>query len=558
MSERLEERGREARPDDLPSLRRLEEDLQRTGWRKEGKTIREWVAAFSLPRPTSPDALDPIEVVAGIGLAAVPALVDTLGTKLLAPRPKQDLRIRARCLEALWNMEPAPTCVIPVLVRTLRVRSPRVQRQALDLLAKLRPQPDAVLVRALLVCLADRHEPKTRLHAAHALTRLEGPLPPEVQRAALERLGDPDKRVRRFALRLLGQLPERDAEVSWALEEQVILDDDNRISALRLLIRTDPARAFPLLVEELQKVEGEKVEAERMEAGLKALRLVEELGARAESLIPKLARLGSLELVRVHVEAVVDGIVREQLYRSRPVPSPEPARDERIARLLQEVPPPRDDSETPAWALARWAAGFLPFGRELCVRMALAAARRVVGLWDDSYPLDEWPRSGLLALEDWVCEPTEENARRAVYRGGNVPSQAFTAPDAFSASWAVTYATKCVTSEVPEEWNPDGEPRRVAEGYLGYCVNAACSALTGRSVITWALGYSEDSPPPLPPEQAVREVHAAIQRELLPWLCGTWDPVKEPLRRRRELLEAARIPEPPAPLDIARTRGRYP
>ncbi|WP_146209644.1 hypothetical protein [Vitiosangium sp. GDMCC 1.1324] len=63
---------------------------------------------------------------------------------------------------------------------------------------------------------------------------------PEVRRAVLERLGDSDRRVRRFALQLLGQLQEVDAEVCRALEEQVILDDDNRMPALRLLARIDP------------------------------------------------------------------------------------------------------------------------------------------------------------------------------------------------------------------------------------------------------------------------------------------------------------------------------
>ncbi|PTL83595.1 hypothetical protein [Vitiosangium sp. GDMCC 1.1324] len=187
--------------------------------------------------------------------------------------------------------------------------------------------------------------------------------------------------------------------------------------------------------------------------------------------------------------------------------------------------------------------------------MALAAARRVVGLWDDQYPTDEGPRSGLIALEEWVCEPGEESARRAVRLGNNVPSQ-FCSPDAFSASWAVTYATKCVTSEEPPgEWNPESEPRRMEGGYLGTCLHAMCRALSGMSVITFALGYSEDSSPPLSPEQAVREVRKVIQDELLPWLCGTWDPVKEPLRRRRELLAAAR---PAEPVDAARSLGRYP
>ncbi|MFY0566149.1 HEAT repeat domain-containing protein [Archangium lansingense] len=539
MSEEFKNLGPEARPDDLSSLRRLEDELQRTGWRMEGRTPREWVAAFALPRPPDSEAeTDPVNMVARIGLAAVPALVDTLYTERLAPRPKQDLRIRSRCLEALGLMEPAPTCVIPAILRTLRVLSPRVQRQALDMLAKLRPQPDGVLIRALLVCLASRHEPKTRLHAAHVLTQLNGPLPPEVRRAALERLGDSYQWVRWYALRILGQLPEWDDEVCVALTEQVILDDNNRIPALRLLARADPARAFPLLVEEIQKVEGSEANSKRMEAGLKALRLVEELGARGESLIPILGRLQGGAVIRAHVEAVVDGILRDQLYRSRPEPSPDPAGDERIARLLQEGLPPGE--ETPARALARWAEGFLPFGRELCVRMALAAARRVVALWDDKYPDDEGPRSGLIALEDWVVAPTEENAKQAVRLGNNVPSQMFCAPDAFSASWAITYATMCVTSkEPPEEWNPNGKPRHMPGGYLGSCLHAVCRALSGMAVITMSFGSSADSPPPLPPEQAAQEVVKAIRNELLPWLCGTWDPVKEPLRRRRELLAAA-------------------
>ncbi|WNG59298.1 hypothetical protein F0U59_34695 [Archangium gephyra] len=544
MNEERENLGTGALPDNLTSLRRLEEELQRTGWRKDGKTLREWVSAIALPRPPYPEeATDPVHVVARIGWAAVPALVDTLYTKQLAPRPKKDLRLRARCLEALELMEPTPTCVIPALLRVLRVRSPRVQRQAIDVLAKLRPPPEALLIRALLVCLADRHEPKTRLHAAHALTRLEGPVPPEVRRAALERLGDPYKWVRRFALRILGLLPELDEEVRTALEEQVILDDDNRLLTLRLLAGADPARAFPLLVQEIQKVERGEAQRKSMEQGLRALRLVEGLGARAESLIPVLGRLQGGAVLRAHVEAVVDGILRDQLHRSRPAPSPDPASDERVAKLLQEGEPPRD--MTPDRALARWAEGFLPFGRELCVRMALAAARRVVAHWDDKYPDDDGPRSGLIALEEWVDSPTEENAKRAVRLGNNVPSQMFCAPDAFSASWAVTYACKCTTDGEPEpEWNPEGEPRRREGGYLGACLHAACRSLSGRAVITMAFGSSEDSPPPLTPEQAEQEVKKAIRDELLPWLCGTWDPVKEPLHRRRELLAAARPPEP--------------
>jgi hypothetical protein len=542
MSQELEDLTRGARPEDLASLRRLEEELHRAGWRMRGRTIREWVADFALPPSQFPQDSQPVAVVGRIGLAAVPALVDTLRAKQLAPWPKRDLRIRARCLEALGLIEPPPVCVIPVLLKTLRVRSPRVQRQVLALLAKLRPPPEDALTQALLVCLTAKNEPLTRLHAVHVLTQLSGPLPPVLQRAALERLGDSDRRVRRYALRVFARLPEPDSEMLTALEEQVLLDDENRIAVLRLLARLAPARAFPLLVEQIRPLETLREGSPRFEPALKALRILGELGTRAESAIPMLGQLPGGDVLRVHVEAVADSIVRDSLYQRHPPVNPADLSDNPTAsRLLQEVPPPPPGMpDNWSWAMALWAEEFLPYGQELCVRMALAAARRVAGLWDDTYPDNEYPRSGLIALEEWVCEPSEQSAKHAVSRGNNVPSQ-FSAPEAFSASWAITYATQCVSADPPpEDWNPEGPPTRVPGGHLGNCLRAACRALSGMSVITWAFGYSEDAPPPLTPEQAAQEVRRAILSEVLPWLAGTWDPVKEPLRRRREWLAAVR------------------
>jgi hypothetical protein len=82
-------------------------------------------------------------------------------------------------------------------------------------------------------------------------------------------------------------------------------------------------------------------------------------------------------------------------------------------------------------------------------------------------------------------------------------------------------------------------------------VLSACRALGSRSVITLALGSTEE-PPMLSPEEAAREVRKAILDEVLPWVCGTWDPVVDVLRRYRKLLD-----RPPAPPPITST-GRYP
>jgi hypothetical protein len=170
------------------------------------------------------------------------------------------------------------------------------------------------------------------------------------------------------------------------------------------------------------------------------------------------------------------------------------------------------------------------------VRIALAAARRVAGLWETEYSLHGSPRDALHLLEDWLYDPNETSARAAVDRGDVIPSQ-LCAPAAFSASWATTFATLCVpTDEQRAEWARGTEPLGSAEGgFLGSTVLSACRALGNRSVITLALGSSEE-PSRLSEKEAAQEVRRAIVDELLPWVCGTWDPVKDVLLRRRELL----------------------
>jgi hypothetical protein len=545
MSEELEELRRRARPDDLESLRRLDRALQRSGWRVEGKTLREWIPEFAqLPLDSYLGAPEPAEALRKAGLAAVPALVETLRTKQLSPRSELDLRIRGHCVSTLAFLQPRPTCAIPALLETLRVPSTRLRRLTLRVLAtKFPPRPTPLAVRELLACLTSRHEPEVRTEAAHVLSKLDGTVPPEIRRAALERLTDVDKRVRRHALRILALLPAPDPEVRTAVEEQVILDDANRLEAIATLLGFNEARAHEFLQEEVLCVESSKGEDCHLRRSFRALQLIERLGAGAEATLPALRRVHPNYRVETFLSAAAASIARDQLAARRPAPSPEQLRDERAVRLLA-APSPGDPSEPPDKALARWAAGFVPYGREICVRIALAAARRVVDLWELKSPLRGSPREALDLLEEWLCDPNDTTARSVVERGDVTPSQ-LCAPSAFSASWATTFATLCVpTDEQRAEWSRHAEPLGSAEGgFLGSAVLSACRALGSRSVITLALGSSEE-PPLLSEQEAAQEVRRAIVAELLPWVCGTWDPVKDVIQRRRELL--VRPPAPPS------------
>ncbi|KFE65419.1 HEAT repeat domain-containing protein [Hyalangium minutum] len=550
MTEQLETLRRRARPDDLESLRRLDRALQRSGWRVAEKTPREWISEFSrcpLDRHLSIPA--EAETLSTAGLAAVPPLVETLRTKELSPKHELDVRIRAHCVSTLMLIQPPPTCAIPALLETLRTRSTRLRRMTLWVLTrKLIPQPTSLATRELIACLESKHEPEVRAEAARALYTLKGPLPPEVRRAALGRLTDVDKRVRRGALRILARLPAPDPEVRTTVEEQAILDDANRLEAASTLLHFDEPRAFEFLQEEVLCAESPQATHALLLRSFLALQLIERLGARAESTLPALRRVSFHPRLEPVLQAAASSIARGRLAARMPAPSPDQLRDERAVRLL--APPPAATPDLPPdKALTHWAAGFLPYGRELCARIALAAARHVAVLWENESPLNGTPREALDVLEEWLCDPHDTMGRRVVQEGNVTPSQ-LCAPSAFSASWSTTFATLCVpTDEQRSEWAPYAQPLGSAEGgFLGSAVLSACRALGSRSVITWALGSSAE-PSLLSEQEAAEEVRKAIVAEVLPWVCGTWDPVVDIIRLRRELLE-----RPPASVNT----GRYP
>ncbi|WP_224361148.1 HEAT repeat domain-containing protein [Hyalangium versicolor] len=551
MSDELEHLKRKARPDDIESLRRLDRALQRTGWHVEGKTFREWISEYiQYPLNRYLDAPPPAEHLIASGLAAVPALVETLRTKRLSTESQHDIRIRGHCVLTLANIHPLPTCAVSALLETLRVPSTMLRRLTLRALAQFPLRPTPLAVDELLSCLALRHEPYVRAEAAGVLSRFGAPLPPEIRREALKRLTDPDSRVRRNVLRLLARLPAPDPEVRTALEEHVILDDANRLEAIRALLAFDEPRALKFLQDELLGVEKDERDNRRALVCLRALQLVEALGARAMPTLPALRRISHRASVAGFLYTAIDSIARDQLSAKSPAPSPEQLRDERAVRLL-EAPTALRPDEPPDRALSRWAAGFLPYGRELCVRIALAAARHVANLWETEYSLYGSPRDALHLLAEWLDDPNDTSARRAVERADIIPSQ-LCAPSAFSASWCTTFATLCVaTEEQLKEWTRGVQPLESAEGgFLGSAVLSACRALGSRSVITLALGSAEEAPR-LSQEEAAREVRKAIVDEVLPWICGTWDPVKDVLERRRQWLAP-----PPAP--APGSTGRYP
>ncbi|MCP3063901.1 hypothetical protein LXT21_34505 [Myxococcus sp. K38C18041901] len=543
MSDDLERARREARPDNLSSLRRLDAELQRAEVRWAGRTAREWLALYLDPEEPELDPEDPemdLEDsedaqlhILDAGLGMVPALLEMLEASHSEQWRDSEKSRQLTCLDLLSRVDPEPTGVVPALLFLLEGPSARVRRATLGLMAKLRPRPTAAVLRAVFACLEDKRDEEVRARAAQVLSRLTGPVPPRVRSVALTLLGDSRAWNRRFALAVLERVTPPDAELVVPLEEHLLLDDDNRTETLRALWVHAPERALRLLVEEAGNARERPSERSiRFESGVRAIGLLGTCGVKAVSVVSDLLRLRNGSWAQVFIDAAIDDILRDE-FRGRTYPPVSGTSSSLVAALRAELPALSSAAESPADVLVRWAIACAGQGTEARVRMMLAATRRVMRHWDDEHPEDDGPRRGLAAMEDWVCAPTEESARRARRASNLVPSQ-MSAPAAFSASWSLANGSRCIPLSGPVSLEESDTYDRALRGGL----STASRALSGPAWSNGVFGTSARAQERLSPWEAVRALHRAIQEEVLPWALGTWDPVCDVRRERSRLDES--------------------
>ncbi|WP_342376095.1 hypothetical protein NVS55_33185 [Myxococcus stipitatus] len=522
MNDDLERARREVRPDTLASMRRLDAALQRADVRWEGRTVREWLALYVEPQ----GPLEALTQLREAGLGAVPALLEGLESSPSRRWGEAEHERRLLYLDLLAQVDPVPTGIVPALLEVLEVPGARVRRATLALLAKLEPRPTKALLRVLFASLKDR-DGEVRARAAQVCSRLDGPVPARVRDAVLARLTDEHRWARCYALVTLGRMSPADASLVVVLEEQAQLDDDNRTEALRALLAHAPGRALPLLVEDARKgLSSKDPWGAPHAAGVRALCVLREEGRRAAPVLEDLGRLRSEVRSPVFIDAAIDAIVRDGLRPRESQGTTEGSA--RAAALRAPLPPPLNAAERPLDRLVRWAVSCGGPGTESRVRIVLAAARRVVGLWDVEYPDNEWPQRGLQAMEGWGCDPTDAAARHARHEASLYPSQ-LSAPAAFAAAWAVTHASRCIPVEGPVEPHESD----VDDGALRACLQSATKALSTPVGDLGPLGGNQRAPDGLPASEAVRVLHRAIQEEVLPWALGAWDPVVDVRRARR-------------------------
>lgn len=127
------------------------------------------------------------------------------------------------------------------------------------------------------------------------------------------------------------------------------------------------------------------------------------------------------------------------------------------------------DIEASVASLRRWAQGFAPFGRTICVRAAVAAARTSLELWERIEPNLVGPQARIAAVDAWLACPCESHAKVAeqlawangddkqltgfsvmIVEGKNIEdehawSAHWAADNAASAVWCFDPASACAT-----------------------------------------------------------------------------------------------------------------
>ena len=519
---------RGARPDSLASLRRLDEALSRTGWVVQGRAVREWVELLSrqpffgpsvkvwtgernlepewLPEAVG-DVCEPVAALVSAGLAAVPALVEALVAVAEEPGGKGRGRVVVHCVEALARIRPTPSCAVPAVLAAVRVVGPKAAASVLfELAGSLRPRATGLAVAVLAERLDPRQEDRVRVTAAQALARLEGELPLSAWDAALAGLRDPLFQVRRSCLAVLTRLPGPDAEVGEALRSSAADPDENLPELIRALRSHDEPLALRLLQAELGR------EPVSYDAGLRharCLHLLEEWGHRARSVLPAVRRGGVVE------ESCVRAVLRDGLRRAAPRPDPSGAADPRAARLLEAplTDPGAGSGAGPRESLRRRVAELSRDDRLLAVRIALAAVREAAYLADPEPEV----REALDRVERWVVADAVAGER--TWGDPVADDGSFVGPVQDIQPWASRQRNRMYWAASSLDFLTD--PRATADHALA-AVDHTCRALADS--LAPSFWYTTVDAPWFE-AVAVGRMHRAVTGEVLPWLCGTWDPV---------------------------------
>lgn len=477
------------------------------------------------------------------GLSALPIVLEAASSSS-SPR---------RQLGALLVLSGLPArASVPCLIACLHSPRQRVRLHALRAICEL-GEAGFDARAALLDCLTARDE-RERALAARAL-RFVGRRSPELAAPLLAAARDRVHWVREEAALALGELADPRGEglpdglaqtAAQTLAEWALLADEGGCPTALAAARIDPAPVVAMLCDAwrressrasrrrwLRRLEWLGPRVPEVVAGLpvelddhERMLVFARAGAAAAELIPRLeARLadsplrgfedcslaGCLEdlrhdLGRLAVERALAG---EPFDASRLHPD-----RARLAALCGLPLARAGEQPRPARELAVWVEQLAELGPVVCARVVLALARTLLAIWEYAHPLDLPPRFVVQEFQVWLAKPSAVS-RAILERSAAFDFRMGTGLEARAAGQAIQ-----ALARFPSDAPRDGMNcmTRMIDAFE-QAIDASRVSLTAR------LRPPSEVLEPLPGYEAALRLRAAVERELIGWALGVWDPV---------------------------------
>lgn len=549
-------------PRNLASLQRLHQARRQTHWTWQGRSPDEWIERLAEPGKDRRHvfSFEAYEAIGRLGVSAVPALMGALD--------HADWRVRCGAASLLAALGPGAICARYALRRALTDTRARVRRAATEALLQIGAGAREA-TGALLARLATDSDQEVRTLAAQALGVLGSPEPPIIE-GLLAALADPHAPLRRAAVTALAHLGKGIDSVAERLEEQMIIDTETAPLVATALARSAPERLARLLADDPNCCLTPRTRDGRAEvlmrlaalgpraapfrqaivtlvsspARVEALYALGRVGGAARDTVPAIARPLD-EPARAALRSIYFASWQEAQSRRQAVERPAPrgsasevlearlqagdlARERiELAAALGDGPsmrvlgwpcPPGGSEVLDECAFKSWADAMLLQPPEVRARIGHAVARDVLPLVQEWYlqPYDAIP---IHALEDWLCSPSPENARRRAEARQWVrwPTQGWEGNSTFAAR-AVAYACD---AEV-EQSNPGATLREALSAWQGHSSNRCPRDRFAGTDRPFDLEG-------LPPDDAIRHVRRVVRAWVVPWALGVADPILEPL-----------------------------
>ena len=133
-----------------------------------------------------------------------------------------------------------------------------------------------------------------------------------------------------------------------------------------------------------------------------------------------------------------------------------------------------------------------PWSKVNSVMLAVFSARKVLDIYEKKYPGDDRPREAIESAEEWIKNPTKENASYAASSAASYAAASYAA-DSYAAASAASSAASAASSAAASAASSAASAAYAAASaasYAAYAAYAASYAASYASAASYAASYA--------------------------------------------------------------------